>query len=75
MLSFNNVYSPKGLKTFRHASYVFTTFIYAVISVVKSIKSKDHIIGRFLVIKFANAISYMFTFTITMLMTFAEKFN
>ncbi len=76
LLSLNETaYSPKGLMIYWDALYVFVSFISAIIGVVKAIKSKNYVIGRFLAVKLANAIFGMFTLTITMLMTFAEEYN
>lgn len=68
-------FSPKGLIIFWDALYVFVTFITAVVGTIQAIKRKDHIIGRFLVVKLANAIFGMFTLTVTMLMTFSEEYS
>lgn len=76
MLSLNEAaYSPKGLMIYWDATYVFVTFTSAIVGVVKVIKNKDYVIGRFLAVRLANAIFGMFTLTVTMLITFSEEFN
>ena len=76
MLWFNETgFAAKGLMIYWDALYVFVSLTFAIIGVVKAIKSKNRIIGRFLAVKLANAIFGMFTLTVTMIMTFSEDFN
>lgn len=76
MLWYNEAgFAAKGIMIYWDALYVFVSLTFAIIGVVKAIKSKNRIIGRFLAVKLANAIFGMFTLTVTMIMTFSEDFN
>ena len=75
LVSNETAYEAKDLMIYWDALYVFVTFISAVVGVVKAIKRRDMVIGRFLAVKLANAIFGMFTLTVTMLITFSEDFE
>ena len=75
LISNETAYEAKDLMIYWDALYVFVTFISAVVGVVKAIKRRDMVIGRFLAVKLANAIFGMFTLTVTMLITFSEDFE
>ena len=76
MLWFNKTgYIYKGFLIYWDALYAFIALTLAIIGVVKAIKNKDAVLGRFLAIQLANAIFGMFTLTISMIMAFGDNFN